>query len=210
MVVGVMEDFNYKSLHEPVRPLVIRLLPKRGFTGKFVTVRLSPGSHLSTIAHIENVWKKYAGNEAFSFNFLNENLQHLYIADKRTNEIAGIFSLIAIFIACLGLLGLAAFVTERRIKEIGIRKTLGASVPEIIFLLSKDFAKWVLIANVIAWPLAYYLMNNWLKNFAYRIDLNPSIFIMSGILALIIAQLTVSTHAIKAAKANPVDSLKYE
>ncbi|MGA9292035.1 MAG: FtsX-like permease family protein, partial [Ignavibacteriaceae bacterium] len=209
-VVGVIKDFNYQSLHEAIHPLVVRLLPNRGFTGQFVTVRLSSRNHLSTIAYIENVWKKYAGNEAFSFNFLDENLQSLYIADKRTNKIAGIFSIIAIFIACLGLLGLAAFVTERRIKEIGIRKTLGASVPEIIFLLSKDFAKWVLIANVIAWPLAYYFMSNWLENFAYRIEMSPWIFLASGALAIIVAVLTVSSHAIKAAKANPIESLRYE
>ncbi len=209
-VVGVLKDFNYQSLHEPIHPLVVRLLPQRGFTGQFITARLNPGDHFNSIAFIENVWKKYAGNEAFSFTFLDQNLNRLYTDDQRTNKIAGLFSIIAIFIACLGLLGLAAFVTERRIKEIGIRKTLGASVPEIIFLLSKDFAKWVLIANIIAWPLAYYFMNNWLKNFAYRIDLNPLIFLMSGALALIIALLTVSSQAIKAAKSNPVESLRYE
>jgi putative ABC transport system permease protein len=209
-IVGVVRNFNYKSLHEPIRPLAIRLFPNRGFIGRFVTVRLAMGDHLSTISFIGNVWKKYAGDEEFSFDFLDDNLQKLYAADQRTNEIAGTFSVLAIFIACLGLLGLAAFVTEQRTKEIGIRKVLGASVAEIVALLSKEFVKWVLIANVVAWPLAYYVMNNWLKNFAYRTDMSIWIFAASGILALVIALLTVSSHAIKAATANPVESLRYE
>jgi putative ABC transport system permease protein len=209
-IVGVVKDFNYRSLHEPIRPLAIRLFPKRGFIGRFVTVRLAPGDHLSTISFIENVWKKYAGDEEFSCNFLDDHLQKLYTTDQRTSQIAGAFSVLAIFIACLGLLGLAAFVTERRTKEIGIRKVLGASVAEIVALLSKEFVKWVLVANVVAWPLAYYIMANWLQNFAYRTDMNLWIFVGSGILALVIALATVSTQAIKAATANPVEALRYE
>jgi putative ABC transport system permease protein len=209
-IIGVVKDFNYRSLHEPIRPLAIRLFPNRGFIGRFVTVRLAPGDHLSTISFIENVWKKYAGDQEFSWNFLDDNLQRLYAADQRTSEIAGAFAVLAIFIACLGLLGLAAFVTEQRTKEIGIRKVLGASVAEIVALLSKEFVRWVLIANVVAWPLAYYVMNNWLKNFAYKTDISLWIFVASGALALIIALLTVSSHAIKAATANPVNSLRYE
>jgi putative ABC transport system permease protein len=209
-IVGVVKDFNYRSLHEPIRPLAIRLFPNRGFIGRFVTVRLAPGDHLSTISFIEKVWKKYAGDEEFSCNFLDDNLKKLYAADQRTNEIAGAFSVLAIFIACLGLFGLAAFVTERRTKEIGIRKVLGASVAEIVALLSKEFVKWVLVANVVAWPLAYFVMNNWLKNFAYRIDMSFWVFFASGVLALLIALLTVSSHAIKAATANPVEALRYE
>jgi putative ABC transport system permease protein len=209
-VIGVVRDFNYSSLHEPIRPLAIRLFPKRGFIGRFVTVRLAPGDHLSTISFIEKIWKKYAGDEEFSCNFLDDNLQKLYAADQRTSEIAGAFSILAIFIACLGLLGLAAFVTERRTKEIGIRKVLGASVAEIVALLSKEFVKWVLLANAVAWPLASYVMNKWLQNFAYRTDMSLWIFVASGAMALVIALLTVSSHAIKAAMANPVESLRYE
>ena len=209
-VVGVLKDFNYHSLHESIRPLVIRLLPDTGTGGAFVTVRLAPGNHIKTIASIESVWKEYAGNEEFNFNFLDNSLQNLYAADQRTSKIAGTFSVLAIFIACLGLLGLAAFTTEQRTKEIGIRKVLGASVLEVIVLLSTQFAKWVLIANVVAWPLAYYIMNNWLKNFAYRMDISVWIFVASGAMALVIALLTVSVHAIKAATANPIESLRYE
>jgi putative ABC transport system permease protein len=190
--------------------LVIHLLPEKGFTGRFVTVRLAPGDHAAALSYIGEVWKKYTGNEGFSCNFLDENLQRLYAADKRTNEIAGVFSILAIFVACLGLLGLAAFVIEQKTKEIGIRKVLGASVPEIVILLSKEFVKWVLVANLIAWPIAYYVMEKWLLNFAYRMDIGIGIFMLSGLLALFIALLTVSSHAIKAATANPVESLRYE
>jgi putative ABC transport system permease protein len=146
----------------------------------------------------------------FQCNFLDQNLQLMYEADQRAGKIAAIFSALAILIACLGLLGLAAFITEQRTKEIGVRKVLGASVVEVIALLSSEFVKWVLIANVAAWPLAYYVMNNWLQNFAYRVDISAWIFAAAGALALVVALATVSSHAIKAATANPVESLRYE
>ncbi len=208
-IIGVTDDFNYQSLREKVRPLIIQLFHNGGF-GRFVAVRIAPGNDQETIQFLENTWKKYAGNEAFDYNFLNQNLQHLYRADIRTSRIAAVFSILAIFIACLGLLGLAAFITEQRTKEIGIRKVLGASVPEVIILLSRQFIKWVLIANVIAWPLAYFIMNKWLQNFAYKTTLTLWIFIFSGAAALVISLLTVSSNAIKAATANPVKSLRYE
>ncbi len=208
-IVGVVKDFNYESLHDPVRPLVIRLFPSSA-AGKFVSVRIRPGDFTGTISFMENTWKKYAGNEGFDYKFLDQNLQHLYLADQRTSKIATTFSVLAIFVACLGLLGLAAFITEQRTKEIGIRRVLGASIPEISMLLCREFTKWVLLANLVAWPLAYYVMNHWLQNFAYRISIGPWIFLISGILALIIALITVSSHAIRAATANPVEALRYE
>jgi putative ABC transport system permease protein len=189
---------------------VIHCLPENGFVGRFITVRIAPGNLESTIPFLEEVWKKNAGDEGFSFNFLDRNLDRLYAADQKTGKIAAIFSVLAIFVASLGLLGLAAFVTERRTKEIGVRKVLGASIPEIILLLSKEFARWVLVANVVAWPVAYFVANNWLKDFAYRVNISIWIFAASGALALIIALLTVCSHAVKAATANPVDSLRYE
>ncbi len=208
-IIGVVKDFNYESLHNEIRPLVIRLYTDKQF-GQFVSVRIAPNNFQSTIAFLENTWKKYAGNEAFEYNFLDKDLANLYLDEQRTSNIATTFSILAIFIACLGLLGLAAFVTEQRTKEIGIRKSLGASVPEIVILLSKEFTKWVLIANAIAWPLAYFIMNEWLRNFAYRINITPWVFFISGIIALLIALLTVSIHAIRAATANPIKSLRYE
>ena len=208
-IIGITSDFNYESLHQPIRPLVFHLYKDHGF-GQFVSVRIKPGNYQSTVSSLQKVWKKYAGNEAFDYNFLDRNLAHLYIADQRTSKLAATFSILAIFIASLGLLGLAAFVTEQRTKEIGIRKTLGATVPEIIVLLSKEFIKWVVVANIIAWPVSYFIMHDWLNNFAYRININFGIFILSGIIALLIALATVSIHAIKAASANPVKSLRYE
>lgn len=208
-IIGVMKDFNYESLHEAIRPLAFGMFSHGDF-GKFVSVRIAPDNYQNTIAFLDDTWKKYAGNEAFEYNFLDQNLQRLYLSDIRAGKIAATFSVLAILIACLGLLGLAAFITEQRTKEIGIRKVLGASVSEVIALLSAEFAKWVLIANVIAWPLAYYAMNNWLKNFAYRIDISFWIFFASGAMALVVALLTVSTQAVRAATANPVESLRHE
>ncbi len=208
-IIGVTKDFNYESLHQSVRPLTFHLLANKNFA-QFLSVRIKPGNYQETINYLENRWKKFAGNEAFDYNFLDENLTHLYIAEQRTSKIAITFSILAILIACLGLLGLAAFITEQRTKEIGIRKVLGASIPSLLFMLSKEFLKWVLIANIISWPVAYYVMNNWLKDFAYRININFSVFLLSGIIALIIALLTVSSHAIKAATSDPIKSLRYE
>ncbi len=208
-IIGVLKNFNYESLRQEIRPLAMRLYTQNNF-GKFVSVRISPKDYPATIAFLENTWKKYAGNEAFDYNFLDKDLQRLYVDEQQTSKIASTFSVLAIFIACLGLLGLAAFVTEQRTKEIGIRKVLGATIPEIIILLSKEFTKWVLIANIIAWPVAYFVMNNWLKDFAYRTSITPWVFLYSGIAALIIALFTVSVHAIKAATANPVKALRNE
>ena len=207
-VIGIIKDFNFASLHETIKPLA--MFPYTKNWGEYLSVRIKPGDFKSTISFIESTWKKYAGNEELDYFFIDQHLEHLYLADIRTSKIVLIFSILAIFIACLGLLGLAAFITEQRTKEIGIRKVLGASVPEIAVLLSREFTKWVLIANILAWPLAYYLMNNWLTEFAYRINITPWVFIFSGALALIIALVTVSTNAIKAATANPVKSLMYE
>ncbi len=208
-IVGVMADFNYESLRQTVRPLVIGMF-NHGDFGKFVAVRIAPENYQNTMAFLDKTWKKYAGNETFEGNFLDQNLERLYRADITTSKIAAIFSVLAIFIACLGLLGLAAFITEQRTKEIGIRKVLGATVPEVIALLSAEFGKWILIANLIAWPLAYYIMNKWLQDFAYRVDITLWVFLISGVLAFIVALLTVSSHAIRAATANPIESLRYE
>ena len=209
-IIGVTNDFNFQSLHESIRPLIMHFLSKNQFVGKFVTVRVSPGDPEPVVSFLERVWKNHAGNEGFSYNFLDQNLERLYAADRRTSKIAATFSVLAIFIACLGLIGLAAYVTERRTKEIGIRKVLGASVREILGLLSSEFIKWVLIANVIAWPAAYFIMDKWLQDFAYRVDIGLWVFVISGVLALIIALIAVGSYAIRAATANPVESLRYE
>ncbi len=208
-IIGVVKDFNYESLHQKIRPLVIHLFNKDNY-GKFLSLKIAGGNYQHTISSIEQNWKNFAGKESIDYNFFDQTWAHLYFAEQRTSKISVVFSIIAIFIACLGLFGLAAFITEQRTKEIGIRKVLGASVPEIFYLLSKEFTKWVLIANIIAWPAAYYIMHNWLSNFAYRISISPWVFLYSGIIALIIALITISGHTVKAANSNPVKSLKYE
>src|SRR5690606_7014575 len=156
------------------------------------------------------IWKKFVPGKPFEYFYLDEDFNKLYQSERKTGQIFTSFSILAIFIACLGLFGLTAFTVERRIKEIGIRKVLGASISTIVFLISKEFLKWVLLANLIAWPVAYYFMNEWLQNFAYREDISFWVFIISGILALLIALLTVSSQTFKAATANPVKSLRYE
>ncbi|MEJ2617903.1 MAG: ABC transporter permease, partial [Ignavibacteriaceae bacterium] len=206
-IIGVVKDFHLRSLHQKIEPLVIYY---RSGQTNYLPIRISSNDISGTISAIKNEWKKFVPNKPFEYFFLDEDLNRLYHSDQKTGEILSSFSLLAIFIACLGLFGLAAFTTERRTKEIGIRKALGASVLNVIFILSKEFTKWVLIANIIAWPVAYFFMNKWLQDFAYRINVSIWIFILSGIIALFIALLTVISHAIKAARANPVKSLRYE
>jgi len=208
-IIGVIKDFNYESLHQMVRPLVLCLNNVRQ-PGSVLTVRVSSSNFKQTINYIEETWNKLTNNQRFSYNFVDQKLAQLYESEEKTGQITTVFSSLALFIACLGLFGLAAFITEQRTKEIGIRKVVGASIIEIVMILSKEFTKWVILANIIAWPVAYYIMNNWLKNFAYRVNLEWSVFVLSGAIALLIALTTVSFQTIKAAKANPVESLKYE
>jgi putative ABC transport system permease protein len=206
-VVGVVKDFNFESLHSKVRPLVIRFLDE----SNRLLVRYDKGTFPSeAVAQLEAEWLKLGEGELFQYNFLDESFDALYRTEQRLGEIFYLFTGIAIFIASLGLFGLAAFIAEQRTKEIGIRKALGASEVGISALLSKEFVKYIAIALLIAIYPAYSIMSNWLESFAYRIDINPVIFALSGLIALIIALVTVSFQAIKAARVNPVESLKYE
>ena len=207
-IIGVLEDFHYQSLHRKIEPIAIFF--NRFNSGRTTTVRIDPKYIQEAIQHIENTWTKYAGNQAFEYVFFDDDFNRLYQTEIRIRQIVTIFSTLAIFIACLGLFGLASFTTEQRTKEIGIRKAMGASVPGIFALLSKDILKLVLLAALIALPASYYMMNNWLQNFAYRIGYSFLGFIIATIIAGIIAILTISKQTYKAANANPVDALKYE
>lgn len=162
------------------------------------------------IAHLEKVWKEFVPARPFEYNFLDERYRQLYEAEQKQSKLFSIFSGLAIFIACLGLFGLATFNTLQRVKEIGIRKVLGASVPSILTLLSKEIVILIIISNVMAWPIAGYFMNQWLDSFAYHIVVNWLVYVMAGLSAVAIALLTVSTQTIKAAMANPSDTLRYE
>ena len=162
------------------------------------------------LSSFKDIWHKYALNQAFEYEFFDEHFAKIYLAEQKTGQIFIVFTMTAIFIASIGLFGLAAFVTQQRTKEIGIRKVLGANVSNIIGLLSKEFLILVAIANIIAIPIAYYAMSKWLENFVYRTEISWLIFILAAVLALIIAMISVSFQAVKAAVTNPVESLKYE
>lgn len=205
-VIGVVRDFHFESLHQPIRGHIFML----GEDLSMVAIKIRPDNIPQTLAAIEQAWQKMETGRPFDYSFLDETFDRLYRTEQRLGQIFIAFTLIAIIIAALGLFGLASFTVNQRTKEIGIRKILGASTPNVVLLLSKEFTRWVILANVVAWPLAYFAMNKWLQNFAYRIDIPIWVFIASGIAALFISLLTVSSKAIKAAVANPVNSLRYE
>jgi ABC-type antimicrobial peptide transport system permease subunit len=207
VIIGVAEDFYYKSLHEKIGPVVIRTMDENNTT---FLIKTAAGKIKEAEQAAETVWKKFFPAEPFSASFLDEEFEKLYRADNKTSTLIWSFSIIAIFISCLGLFGLAAFTAERRNKEIGIRKILGASIANIVSLLSREFVYMVLLSMVIAFPIALLAMNKWLENFAYRINIDWWIFLTAAIIALAIAIITVSFQAIKAAMANPVKSLKAE
>ena len=206
-IIGVIKDFHYTSLHQPIGPLVIIYSPEQF---QFLFIKITGENVPKTIRAMEQSWNTLAGAIPFDFHFLDETIDDMYQADQRFGKIINTFTILALFIACLGVFGMASFMAEQRTKEIGIRKVLGASVPGIVLLLSKEFIKWVLIDNLITWPLAWYVMNRWLQGFAYETKLGLEIFVFSAVLALGISLLTVSYQAIKAALTNPVESLRYE
>jgi len=206
-VVGVVKNYHFRSLHWKIEPLVFIYSPD---SCRVLFAKLNSDDMTQSIEYIEKVWKKYASGYPFKYNFIDESLDRLYTSEKRIGKIFSYFSLLTVFIACLGLFGLASFLAEQRTKEIGVRKALGATISSIALLLTKEFIKWVLVANIIAWPIAYFASNKWLQNYAYRINIGAGPFFLSAFLAVIIALITVGYQAIKAARANPVDSLRYE
>jgi len=206
-IIGIVEDYHFKSLHSEVEPLVLRIDHDWDW---YVFVNIRSENILRTLNTIKAVYQRFNPQYPFEYNFLDEQLDRLYDSDHQTFQIFQYFTVIAIIISCLGLFGIAAYTAHRRTKEIGIRKVVGATIPDITLMLSKEFLFLVVAANIVAWPLAYFAMHRWLQNFAYRASLSVWIFILSGLLALAIALLTVSFQSIKAATANPVDSLRYE
>lgn len=206
-VVGMMKDFHFASLHQDIKPLALVLEPEGGHQ---LSLKIASESMSSTLSFLEKKFKEFAPSAPFSYSFIDDEIAEMYLEEERLGKLINSFSAIALLIACLGLLGLVSFAINRRTKEIGIRKVLGASIPVIIILLVKEFTILVVVANVIAWPIAYYSMNKWLQNFAYRIGLSWWLFVVSALLALMIALLTIGFRAIKAALTNPVNSLRYE
>jgi putative ABC transport system permease protein len=210
-VIGVIKDYHYESLHQEIRPQ-IQLLSGDSMAESedYISVRLNTGDILATIRYIGDTWAKFAPGKPFAYSFLDDDYDRLYLNELRTRRLFSLFSFLAIFIACLGLFGLAAFIAERKTGEIGIRKILGASVPRIVHQLNRSFVKCVLLATLIAWPTAWYAMSRWLQNFAYRISLSWWMFVAGAVLALVIALITVSLQTVKAALKNPIDTLRYE
>lgn len=204
-VIGVVKDFNFQSLHEPITPLLMTLEPDWGLIFKVKTADIR-----GLLSTMKKQWDKFNTDEPFTYTFMDDLYNKTYAAEQKTGTILNIFAVLTILVACLGLFGLATYTAERRTKEIGIRKVLGASVTQVTQMLSKEFVKLVFIACVIAFPLSYWAMNKWLQSFAYRINISWWIFLIAGVVALLIALLTVSFQAIKAAIANPVKSLRTE
>jgi putative ABC transport system permease protein len=206
-VIGVVKDFHMESLRKKIIPLFIGCT-----THQFnsLSVRAKPENFPETLSFLKTKMKQIDPLRPFEYSFLDDSFDAQYSAEERLSRVFSYFSILAIFIACLGLFGLASFSAEQRTKEIGVRKVLGASVAGIVVLLSKEFTKWVLIANAIAWPIAYFSLNQWLQGFAYRTSLTLTAFVFSAIISILVALLTVSYQAIKTAMANPVDSLRYE
>ncbi|MGH2564840.1 MAG: ABC transporter permease, partial [Ginsengibacter sp.] len=206
-VIGVAGDFHYTSFRTEVKPFAFVDIPMR--MGNF-TVKLSTDNIKSTLAQLENTWKKFSPERPFEYTFLDETYERLYQSENRFEKVFIGMVILGIVIACLGLFGLATFAAQQRIKEIGIRKVLGASTAAISTMLSGDFLKLVMIALIIAIPAGWYFMNKWLQDFAYRINISWWMFVAAGLLAVAIAMITVSFQAIKAAIANPVKSLRTE
>jgi putative ABC transport system permease protein len=206
-VIGVVKDFHYKSLHQMIEPLVIQLDPN---ACSFVSIRIKTTDVLATIKSIQKTWRAVNPNRPFEYYFLDQNYDRLYRAEKRTGTLIGCFTFLALFISGLGLFGLVSYAAEQRSKEIAVRKVLGASLPNIMSLLSQELVLWVLASNIIAWPVAYYVMSRWLQNFAYRTSIGLGTFILAALSTLIIAFLTVSFQTFRAALANPIHSLRHE
>jgi putative ABC transport system permease protein len=205
-IIGVMKDFHYNSFHQKVEPCALINLN----WNSQINIRINNQDISETIQYIKNTWNEFSPDTPFEFEFLDKTYDKLYKSDEQFQNIINSFSVVAIIIACLGLLGLISQNTESRTKEIGVRKILGATVNSIVFILTRDLLKWVVLANVVAWPVAYFFMNKWLEDFAYRIEINWWMFVLSGVIALVIAIATISFQAIKAATANPIEVLKYE
>lgn len=205
-VIGVIQDFNFDPLRNKVNPLIMSFAPAFGN----VAIKIKPGGYQSTLAHIEKTWDSMIENKEFSFYFLDEALNQTYEAEERLATIFKYFCGLAIFVACLGLFALASFSAERRLKEIGVRKVLGASEPSLVLMLYKEFLILVVVASLLASPLAYYLFNGWLDSFAYRIDISPIVFLIALLVLMVIAFITIGYQSFNAARSNPVKILRTE
>ncbi len=205
-IIGVVKDFNFASLHRKIEPLVLHLWPWMNY----LLIRMDEARFASALSAVKNAYRDFDPVNPFTFTFLNDNFDRFYESDRQLGRVFGYFALLTMLIACSGLVSLAAFTAEQRTKEIGVRKVLGASVSGIIGLLTREYLLLVVLANLLAWPVAYFVMNRWLQDFAYRVEIGVVTFLIAGLVSVLIAMLTVSHQALKAAVANPVEALRYE
>jgi putative ABC transport system permease protein len=208
-IIGIVKDFHFHSLRRQIDPVILGILPEQ-YPYNYLFLKIPASQVDKVLPEVEKTWQQYQFKYPLDYRFLDESFENMYRSEKRVGQIFFIFATLAILISCLGLFGLASFVAEQRTKEIGIRKVMGASASQIVVMLSSTFIRWVLLANLIAWPLAYLSMNKWLQNFAYRIDIGWSVLAAAGLLSIVIALFTVSWQAIRAANTNPVRTLRYE
>jgi putative ABC transport system permease protein len=206
-VVGVVKDFHFRSLYNNIGPFLFRIYKPYHF---YLFIKLDAHQITEALQNIKTVFAKYAPDYPFSFEFMDEAFNRQYASDMELRRLFNLFSVLSIIVACLGLFGLASFTAEQKTKEIGIRKVLGAQVSDIVTLTAKEFLKWIAVANLIALPVGYYLMIQWLNNFAYKVSIGPEMFLLASGLTLLVVIFTISFQTIKAALANPVDSLRYE
>lgn len=206
-IIGVIKDFHYKGLQTKVEPLVLQWRPDYF---SYLSLTVSTENLSRTISFVEKKWNELRLGRLFTYFFLDEDFNRHYRSEESLGRLYSTLTLLALFISCLGLAGLSSFTAEQRTKEIGIRKILGASVPDILILLVSDFTKWVILANVIAWPVSYFIISRWLQGFAYRTNLTLWIFGLSAGVAFLVAVATVSYHSFKAALTDPVNSLRHE
>lgn len=207
-VVGVMKNFHFEPVRDEIGPLVLMIGPAEEL--RHILIRLHPQNTVAGIDFLKETWEKVAPNYPLEYEFLDRDFERMYRDEEKMGDILRSFAIVAVLIGCMGLFGLASFMAEQRTKEIGVRKVLGASVSGIVLLLTREFTGWVVAANLVAWPMAWYVMDCWLENFAYRIELGWGIFALSGLAALGVAWLTVSYQAVKAALADPVAALRHE
>jgi hypothetical protein len=212
IIVGIVKDFNFKPVQQPIQPLIVRNGSSGNFNGNtgYIVQRTTPANMQRNLGVMKKVFQQVYTDFPFSFGFINEDLSRLYLAEQRMGKLFNIFSVLSVIVSCLGLFGLTTFATQRRIKEIGVRKVLGASVAGIVGMLSKDFIKLVIFALLIAFPVAWWVMSKWLQNFAYHISIRWWFFALAGVIAIVISFITVSYQSVKAARSNPVKSLRSE
>ncbi|HKL37773.1 MAG TPA: FtsX-like permease family protein, partial [Bacteroidales bacterium] len=207
-IIGVVEDFHTESMHEQI-PNVVMFFPGN-YHASYMAIKVNGQNISQTLSKVEKLWQEFLPQQPFDYFFMDSYFDNLHKAETRTGKLLGSFSVLALFIASMGLFGLSSFITVQRTKEIGVRKVMGSTTSNILLLLNKQFTKWILIANLVAWPMAWYFMTDWLRNFAYRIDLSPAIFLLVGLGSVLLALMTVSYQTFRAATVNPAHSLRDE